>query len=163
MHALGMIETRGFVGLVEASDAMCKAANVELVRRTDIGGGYVTTIVTGDAEAEADARQLKLTVLVTGASMVLLGIYVVITLIYPNAQGVVSLKIFSFTVVLAALIGSYVIETAIHKRRRVLLPDEVPSKTESLGFRFFASLGIYLILPLYLTATYIFPKLNHVI
>jgi ethanolamine utilization protein EutM len=48
MHALGMIETRGFVGLVEASDAMCKAANVELVRRTDIGGGYVTTIVTGD-------------------------------------------------------------------------------------------------------------------
>ena len=48
MQALGMIETKGFVGLVEASDAMCKAANVDLVRRTDIGGGYVTTIVTGD-------------------------------------------------------------------------------------------------------------------
>ncbi len=48
MEALGMIESKGFVGLVEASDAMCKAANVELVRRIEIGGGYVTTIVTGD-------------------------------------------------------------------------------------------------------------------
>ena len=48
MEALGMIETKGFVGLVEASDAMCKAANVELVKRIEIGGGYVTTIVTGD-------------------------------------------------------------------------------------------------------------------
>jgi ethanolamine utilization protein EutM len=48
MEALGMIETKGFVGLVEASDAMCKAANVEIVRRTEIGGGYVTTLVRGD-------------------------------------------------------------------------------------------------------------------
>jgi ethanolamine utilization protein EutM len=48
MEALGLIETKGFVGLVEASDAMCKAANVELVKRIEIGGGYVTTIVTGD-------------------------------------------------------------------------------------------------------------------
>jgi len=48
MEALGMIETKGFVGLVEASDAMCKAANVELIKRIEIGGGYVTTIVTGD-------------------------------------------------------------------------------------------------------------------
>ena len=48
MEALGMIETKGFVGLVEASDAMCKAANVELIKRIEIGGGYVTTLVCGD-------------------------------------------------------------------------------------------------------------------
>jgi len=48
MEALGMIETKGFVGLVEASDAMCKAANVELIKRIEIGGGYVTTLVKGD-------------------------------------------------------------------------------------------------------------------
>ncbi len=48
MEALGLIETKGYVGLVEGSDAMCKAANVELVRRIEIGGGYVTTIVRGD-------------------------------------------------------------------------------------------------------------------
>ena len=48
MEALGMIETKGFVGLVEASDAMCKAANVELIKRIEIGGGYVTTLVRGD-------------------------------------------------------------------------------------------------------------------
>jgi len=48
MEALGMIETKGYVGLVEGSDAMCKAANVELIKRVEIGGGYVTTIVRGD-------------------------------------------------------------------------------------------------------------------
>jgi len=48
MEALGMIETKGFVGLVEASDAMCKAANVDLIKRIEIGGGYVTTLVQGD-------------------------------------------------------------------------------------------------------------------
>ena len=48
MEALGLIETKGFVGLVEASDAMCKAANVELIKRIEIGGGYVTTLVRGD-------------------------------------------------------------------------------------------------------------------
>jgi microcompartment protein CcmL/EutN len=48
MKALGMIETKGYVGLIEASDAMCKAANVELVKRIEIGGGYVTTLVVGD-------------------------------------------------------------------------------------------------------------------
>lgn len=48
MDALGMIETKGYVGLVEASDAMLKAANVEMVKRIEIGGGYVTTIVKGD-------------------------------------------------------------------------------------------------------------------
>lgn len=48
MEALGMIETKGYVGLIEASDAMCKAASVELVKRIEIGGGFVTTIVKGD-------------------------------------------------------------------------------------------------------------------
>ncbi len=59
--ALGMIETKGFVGLVEASDAMVKAARVELVNYEKIGGGYVTTVVRGDVAAvkaavEAGAR-----------------------------------------------------------------------------------------------------------
>ena len=43
-----MIETQGLVGVVEGSDAMVKAANVELLKRVDIGGGYVTTLVRGD-------------------------------------------------------------------------------------------------------------------
>jgi ethanolamine utilization protein EutM len=46
--ALGMIETKGWVGLVEATDAMCKAANVEIVKTIAIGGAHVTTIVRGD-------------------------------------------------------------------------------------------------------------------
>jgi microcompartment protein CcmL/EutN len=47
-QALGLIETKGLVGLVDASDAMCKAANVQLIKMIQIGGGYVTTIVRGD-------------------------------------------------------------------------------------------------------------------
>lgn len=46
--AIGMIETKGFTGLVEASDAMCKAANVEIANVIQIGGSYVTAIVRGD-------------------------------------------------------------------------------------------------------------------
>jgi ethanolamine utilization protein EutM len=46
--AIGLLETRGIVGLIEATDAMAKAANVEIVKRVDIGGGLVTTIVRGD-------------------------------------------------------------------------------------------------------------------
>ena len=46
--AIGMVETKGLVGLVEASDAMAKAANVEIVKRVGIGGALVTTIVQGD-------------------------------------------------------------------------------------------------------------------
>jgi len=46
--ALGLIETRGLVGLVEASDAMVKAAGVRLIRSIEIGGGYVTSVVRGD-------------------------------------------------------------------------------------------------------------------
>ena len=49
--ALGMIETRGFTAMVEASDAMVKAAKVELVSYEKIGGGYVTAIVRGDVAA----------------------------------------------------------------------------------------------------------------
>lgn len=49
--ALGMIETRGFTAMVEASDAMVKAARVELVGYEKIGGGYVTAIVRGDVAA----------------------------------------------------------------------------------------------------------------
>jgi microcompartment protein CcmL/EutN len=59
--ALGMIETKGFVGMVEAADAAVKAAKVELVGYEKIGGGYVTMIVRGDVAAvkaaiEAGAR-----------------------------------------------------------------------------------------------------------
>ena len=49
--ALGMIETRGFVGMVEASDAMVKAANVELIGYEKTGGGYTTAIIRGDVAA----------------------------------------------------------------------------------------------------------------
>ena len=49
--ALGMIETRGFAAMVEASDAMVKAAKVELIGFEKIGGGYVTAIVRGDVAA----------------------------------------------------------------------------------------------------------------
>ena len=43
-----MVETRGLISLVEATDAMAKAANVKVLKRIDIGGGLVTTVVSGD-------------------------------------------------------------------------------------------------------------------
>ena len=46
--AIGLVETKGLVGLIEATDAMAKAANVEIVKRISIGGGYVTAVVKGD-------------------------------------------------------------------------------------------------------------------
>jgi ethanolamine utilization protein EutM len=46
--AIGMIETRGYIGSVEASDAMVKAANVALVKTIPIGGGLITVIAKGD-------------------------------------------------------------------------------------------------------------------
>lgn len=49
--ALGLIETRGFVGSVEAADAMVKAANVTLIGKETVGGGYVTVMVRGDVGA----------------------------------------------------------------------------------------------------------------
>lgn len=51
MEALGMIETRGLVAMIEASDAMLKAANVELRGFDKAGGGIVTVMVTGDVAA----------------------------------------------------------------------------------------------------------------
>ncbi|QQL44570.1 BMC domain-containing protein [Sulfuriroseicoccus oceanibius] len=63
--ALGMIETVGYVGSVEASDAMAKSADVEIVKQVQIGAGYLTILVQGDvgsvksavdAGAEAAAR-----------------------------------------------------------------------------------------------------------
>ncbi len=62
--AIGLVETKGLVGLIEATDAMAKAANVAVVKRVDIGGGFVTTVVNGDVgsvraavEAGANAAQ----------------------------------------------------------------------------------------------------------
>ena len=51
LDALGMIETRGLVGAVEAADAMVKSANVQLVGKEQIGGGLVTVMVRGDVGA----------------------------------------------------------------------------------------------------------------
>ncbi len=51
MEALGMVETKGFVGAVEAADAMVKAANVQLTGKEYIGAGYVTVFVRGDVGA----------------------------------------------------------------------------------------------------------------
>ena len=47
-NAIGLVETKGLIALVDATDAMAKAANVEIVKRVSIGGGLVTTIVSGD-------------------------------------------------------------------------------------------------------------------
>ena len=61
MKAIGLVETRGLIGLVAAADAMLKAANVQVLKRIDIGGGLVTAVVSGDvgsvrAAVEAGAR-----------------------------------------------------------------------------------------------------------
>ena len=60
-EAIGMIETKGYIGSVEASDAMCKAANVTLVKTIPIGGGMITVLARGDvgsvkAAVEAGAK-----------------------------------------------------------------------------------------------------------
>jgi len=62
--AIGLIETRGLVALVEATDAMAKAANVEIVKRIQIGGAYMTAVVKGDvgsvrAAVEAGAQAAR--------------------------------------------------------------------------------------------------------
>ena len=51
LEALGMIETKGLVGAIEAADAMVKAANVTLVGKEYIGAGFVTVMVRGDVGA----------------------------------------------------------------------------------------------------------------
>ncbi|MDP6125083.1 MAG: BMC domain-containing protein [Candidatus Latescibacteria bacterium] len=55
--ALGMVETRGLIGSIEAADAMVKAANVALVGKETIGGGYVTVLVRGDVGAVKAATE----------------------------------------------------------------------------------------------------------
>lgn len=50
-QALGMIETKGLIGSIEAADAMVKAANVELMGKEHVGGGLVTVMVRGDVGA----------------------------------------------------------------------------------------------------------------
>ncbi|MDR0902171.1 MAG: BMC domain-containing protein, partial [Opitutaceae bacterium] len=63
-ESLGMIETKGYVGAIEASDAMVKAAGVTLAKQVQIGGGLVTVLVKGDVgsvkaavDAGADAAK----------------------------------------------------------------------------------------------------------
>jgi ethanolamine utilization protein EutM len=63
-ESIGMVETSGYVGSIEAGDAMVKAANVSLVRQIQIGGGFVTVVVKGDVgsvkaavDAGADAAK----------------------------------------------------------------------------------------------------------
>jgi ethanolamine utilization protein EutM len=51
MQALGMIETKGLTALIEAGDAMLKAANVQLIGWQKVGSGYVTVLVAGDVAA----------------------------------------------------------------------------------------------------------------
>ena len=51
LEALGMIETKGLIGSIEAADAMVKAANVILIGKEYIGAGYVTVMVRGDVGA----------------------------------------------------------------------------------------------------------------
>ena len=54
-NALGMIETKGLVGAIEAADAMVKSANVQLVGKEQVGGGLVTVMVRGDVGAVKSA------------------------------------------------------------------------------------------------------------
>lgn len=54
-QALGMVETKGLVGSVEAADAMVKAANVNLIGKVHVGGGLVTVMVRGDVGAVKSA------------------------------------------------------------------------------------------------------------
>ena len=62
--SIGLVETRGYTGSIEASDAMVKAASVSLVRTVQIGGGFVTVVVKGavgsvKASVEAGAEAAK--------------------------------------------------------------------------------------------------------
>ena len=49
--AIGMIETQGFTAVIEAIDTACKAANVEVIGREKLGGGYITVLIKGDVAA----------------------------------------------------------------------------------------------------------------
>ncbi len=74
-HAIGLIETKGLVGLIEATDAMAKAANVEIVKRIGIGGALVATVVRGDvgsvrAAVEAGANAASQTGELVGSHVI---------------------------------------------------------------------------------------------
>ncbi|MEK3935412.1 ethanolamine utilization microcompartment protein EutM [Sporosarcina sp. FSL W7-1349] len=56
-EALGMIETKGLVAAIEAADAMVKAANVQVIGKTHVGGGIVTVMVRGDVGAVKAATE----------------------------------------------------------------------------------------------------------
>ena len=58
-NALGMIETKGLVGAIEAADAMVKSANVQLIGKEQVGGGLVTVMVRGDVGAVTLLRRLS--------------------------------------------------------------------------------------------------------
>lgn len=65
-EALGLLETRGLVCHIMATDAMCKAADVEVVSQVQIGGAYITTLIRGDvgsvrAAVDAGAQQASQT------------------------------------------------------------------------------------------------------
>ncbi len=51
VHAIGLIETQGFIAVFEAIDTACKAANVEVIGKEKLGGGYVTVLIRGDVAA----------------------------------------------------------------------------------------------------------------
>ena len=55
--ALGLIETKGLVACIEAADAMCKAANVELIGYENVGSGLVTAMVKGDVGAVCSSME----------------------------------------------------------------------------------------------------------
>ncbi len=57
LAALGMVETKGLVGAIEAADAMVKAANVQLIGKVLVGGGLVTVMVRGDVGAVKAATE----------------------------------------------------------------------------------------------------------
>lgn len=57
LQALGMVETKGLVGSIEAADAMVKAANVTLIGKVHVGGGLVTVMVRGDVGAVKSATE----------------------------------------------------------------------------------------------------------
>ena len=83
MKAIGLVETKGLIGLVAAADAMVKAANVQVVKRIEIGGGLVTVVVSGDVGSVRAAVETG--VLVAGQVGELVGSHVIAN----PAEGVV--------------------------------------------------------------------------
>ena len=75
LDALGMVETKGLVGSIEAADAMVKAAKVELIGKETIGGGYVTVMVRGDVGAVKAATDYDGPVFLRSSRVVLPEIY----------------------------------------------------------------------------------------